>query len=377
MNTLISSRYTGLVQKAVAVASIVFMTIAPLPFPLFVAQAADTLFSDGFESGDFSAWNSFQTPQWAVSTVGYGSVTLRYWYKVAAGLESNDYVKVEWYDGSSWHQVANYSNVNTTNNYTEAVHILPSTASHNSNFQFRFRAKFNSNGDVVRVDDVEVVAEPLEIVANPSLPNSCGLDIALVLDSSGSISTSELAQMKGAMKSFGDAFLPGTPTQFSVVDFDNTATVLRAFTGDASLINAAVDTPQRGGGTNGGEALVKAWSTFDPRANPNLIIFASDGNPTVNNGPGGGSTGGTTDGNDLLNAIAEANTIKTAGIRIIALGIGDNLDVENLKAVSGLNVNTCVTSDVITSDFSTLASDLAELASELCGGTITVRQVNH
>ena len=405
MNTLISSRYTGLVQKAVAVASIVFMTIAPLPFPLFVAQAADTLFSDGFESGDFSAWNSFQTPQWAVSTggansgsyraeiqgdtgssddiiskavstVGYGSVTLRYWYKVAAGLESNDYVKVEWYDGSSWHQVANYSNVNTTNNYTEAVHILPSTASHNSNFQFRFRAKFNSNGDVVRVDDVEVVAEPLEIVANPSLPNSCGLDIALVLDSSGSISTSELAQMKGAMKSFGDAFLPGTPTQFSVVDFDNTATVLRAFTGDASLINAAVDTPTSGGATNWEDALVKAWSTFDPRANPNLIIFASDGNPTVNNGPGGGSTGGTTDGNDLLNAIAEANSIKGAETRIIALGIGNDLDVENLKAISGPNVDTGASSDVITTNFSTLASDLAELASELCGGTITVRKVN-
>src|SRR3990172_1239546 len=44
-------------------------------------------------------------------------------------------------------------------------------------------------------------------VNNPSLAASCGLDIVLVLDSSGSIDSVELAQMKTALLGFVSAFL--------------------------------------------------------------------------------------------------------------------------------------------------------------------------
>jgi len=206
---------------------------------------------------------------------------------------------------------------------------------------------------------------------NPNLGSSCGFDIALVIDSSGSIDNHELGQMRDAFKDFVNVFLPATPTLFSVTEFDDNAEILQSFTDDVTLLNIAISAPVSGGATNWEDGLKKAFQTFNPRSDsthPNLIVFASDGNPTVNNGSGGQNTGGTTDGNDLINAITMANTIKTSGTRVIALGIGGNLNTDNLRAISSADA-------VYTSDFETLSADLADIATELCGGTITVKKL--
>jgi len=214
-------------------------------------------------------------------------------------------------------------------------------------------------------------ANGVDIVPNPPLTDSCGLDIALVIDSSGSIDDTELNQMKTAFHGFVNEFLPATPTQMSVTDFDFTATVLQGFTDNVTLINNAIDAPTIGGATNWGEALITAQSTFDPRIDhPNLIVFASDGNPTWPYG-----RPDVTDPGDINDAIVAANNVKSAGIRILTLGIGDELDIDNLKLISGPNVDIGINSDVITTDFNTLATDLAELANQLCGGTITVTKI--
>ena len=243
-----------------------------------------------------------------------------------------------------------------------------------SNDNFVVRLEFDDagsstcNNSTVSVDHVQVnvtYTPPVQPSTNPTLANSCGLDIALVLDSSGSIGSGELGQMKDAFEGFVSAFLPATPTLFSVTDFDHTGAVLQAFTDNVSLLNTAINTPVSGGQTNWEDGLLKAQSTFDPRNNhPNLVVFASDGNPTVRNG----NTSSGFQQADLDAAVEVANDIKEAGTRIIALGIGDNLDADNLEAISSDDA-------VYTSDFSTLASTLADLASELCGGTITVKKL--
>ena len=219
--------------------------------------------------------------------------------------------------------------------------------------------------------DIEVTYN----VTNPPLGQACGLDIALVIDSSGSIDSTELTQMKNAFKGFVDAFLPGTPTQFSVTEFDSVASVELAFSGNATTIKNTIGNAVSGGTTNWDDALAKAASTFDPRpAKPNLVVFASDGNANTWGNPGNydGETAA------MPPAIEEANAIKAAGTRIIALGIGDDLDVENLKAISGSNVappaTVDETADVILADFDTLAAALSDLANELCGGKILVQK---
>ena len=211
--------------------------------------------------------------------------------------------------------------------------------------------------------------------ANPALPSSCcGLDIALVIDNSNSIDSTELSQMKTALKGFVNA-LAGTPTQFSVTRFGTNASVLQSFTSDTTLINSAIDSVSTGGGgTDWQKGIIAARGTFDPRADkPNLMIFASDGNPTY---PDCG--GATTCAADVAHAVDEANIAKSTplNIRMLALGIGGDLDTNNLIAISGPVVNgtDISTTDVITTDFSGMAAKLATFAATTCGGTITVKK---
>lgn len=207
-------------------------------------------------------------------------------------------------------------------------------------------------------------------VANPPAGQSCGIDIALVLDSSGSIDNSNLDLMKSSFKNFVDSMLPGTPTVFSVTDFDTTATVVSTFSDNITTVKTAIDIPTSGGGTNWEDGLLKSSGTFDPRSDvPNLIIFASDGEPTFNNGPDGDNTGWLMDGEDLTRAIIQANTIKNAGTRIITLGIGSSVSEANLKSISGADAYYSA------ANFSDLAGALDDITTELCGGTITVNKI--
>ena len=199
---------------------------------------------------------------------------------------------------------------------------------------------------------------------NPQIPNSCGIDIALIIDSSGSIDGTELGQMKTAFKGFVDAFLPNTPSQFAVVEFDDTAALTQDYTNDITSIKGAIDSASSGGSTNWEDALEEAHAQFDNRANkPDIFIFASDGNPNRY----GDSSTFATEATAVAQAVTDADAIKADGIRIITVGIGDNLDANNLIAISSADA-------YYDADFATLAADLAQLADDLCGGTVTVRK---
>jgi Mg-chelatase subunit ChlD len=102
-------------------------------------------------------------------------------------------------------------------------------------------------------------------VDNPELESSCGIDMVLIIDSSGSIDNYELTQMKNAFKDFVDAFLPNTPTEIAVVDFDDTAALIQGYTDDPVLIKNKIDSTVSDGCTNWEAALEKAHSSFDNR----------------------------------------------------------------------------------------------------------------
>ena len=166
--------------------------------------------------------------------------------------------------------------------------------------------------------------------ANPALASQvCGLDIALVLDNSGSIG-GNLPTMKSSFNSFVNSLLPATPTGFSVTYFDGTAHYAQAtFSNSASATVAAINSvPASAGQTDWEDALIKAQATLDPRpgsAHPNLIIFASDGQPNRYGPNGTLGVGGTVDPNALDAAVAEANLVKASGTRIVTLGIGNGV----------------------------------------------------
>ncbi|MDD9952911.1 MAG: PKD domain-containing protein [Candidatus Woesearchaeota archaeon] len=208
-----------------------------------------------------------------------------------------------------------------------------------------------------------LIQAPVTAVANPELAESCGIDMVLIMDSSSSIDETELATMRTAFKGFVDAFIPNTPTQIAVVEFQNVANITQNYTGNPTLVKNAIDNTVIGQFTNWQDALVKAHSMYDNRdTKPDLYVFASDGAPNRI-------------GNDvrvqrpaaLAAAVVEADAIKADGVRIVTLAIGDDIEISNLEAISSPDA-------VITSDFDELASDLAVLSDELCGGTLTVRK---
>lgn len=175
-----------------------------------------------------------------------------------------------------------------------------------------------------------------------------------------------MAQVKGALQSFVGAF-EGTSTVFSLSRFGTTATTSHYFSLSPAQAQAAIATlPGSGvGETNWADGLTKAYGTFDPRpGKPNLIVFASDGLPTE---PG-------TDPEALAQAITVANAIKQAGTRIVTMGIGLDADgIHKLQLISGPLVDQGGSNvDVITSSFGNLANDAAILASQLCGGTVSI-----
>jgi uncharacterized protein YegL len=212
-----------------------------------------------------------------------------------------------------------------------------------------------------------------------STSNTCGMDISLVMDLSGSISGEEREQMKTAMKNFVDAFLPSTLTEFSIVTFSDSAIIRQAFTSDPTTIKNSIDSiSSTGGSTNWEDGLIKASATFDPRpAKGNMILFASDGEPNMYNKTDGSPTGSST-GTALAKAVAVANTIKAGGTKIIGVAIGSGANINNFKQITGPNVSPNPvpmgpTTDIISTNFSAMSVSLASLYTAMCSNSIVVQ----
>ncbi|MEK7583162.1 MAG: choice-of-anchor J domain-containing protein [Patescibacteria group bacterium] len=171
-------------MRKILVFAIALLFVVILSTPK-VAEAAD-LFSDGFESDDFTNWTSAGS-KWSVingasgahsgtkraevkgggatndsllkqiSTTGNQNISLSYWYKINSALESSDHVVAEWsVDGSSWTTLADYAGL-AAGAWTQETFNLPSSADDSTNFQFRFRATLNAGNDEFELDDVELI----------------------------------------------------------------------------------------------------------------------------------------------------------------------------------------------------------------------------
>jgi uncharacterized repeat protein (TIGR01451 family) len=175
---------------------------------------------------------------------------------------------------------------------------------------------------------------------NPDLPAVCGLDVTLVLDDSGSISSSEADQVRQAASSFASA-LDGTPSRVKVGVFATNATGVNAAGSMTPNLNnivfrdpALYTDPTSGagsGGTNWDDGLeVARRSNGGPG---DLVVFITDGDPTYrnqdepdgHNNAGGGATdgdGSTVSAANLSAAVYEADAIKASGAHMFGIGVG-------------------------------------------------------
>ncbi|SDS81547.1 LPXTG-motif cell wall anchor domain-containing protein/conserved repeat domain-containing protein [Paraoerskovia marina] len=180
-------------------------------------------------------------------------------------------------------------------------------------------------------------------VNNPPATQQCGLDAALLLDVSGSVS-GDLPQLKTAASSMVDA-LVGTPSQLALHTFNNQSpssatggvnAPLRnvSTSGDAQAIKNDINGLSANSGTNWDQGL---WGLVGIADTLDVVIVITDGNPTFY-GPSAEGPGSYTRFREVENSIFSANALKAEGARIITLGVGDGLGTAaslNLRAVSG------------------------------------------
>ena len=246
--------------------------------------------------------------------------------------------------------------------------------------------------------------------ANPDLRASCGLDVALVLDASGSISSAGAeSTVRNAAKAFADAFVD-TDTKLGVISFSTNVLAhpklpLTLVT-SASIagIKSEINSYNANGFTNWDDALRETKSYLLDSANnrptaPDLVVFLTDGAPnTIGDAPSNGGQFSDASPSALDPAITDANAIKGTGAHMLSFGVGQSFTAGNTSfrqalakvagwdaagSVSGVNLASegftpqaafdPETTDVLfETDISKIQSTLNEVATSVCGGSLTI-----
>jgi uncharacterized repeat protein (TIGR01451 family) len=249
------------------------------------------------------------------------------------------------------------------------------------------------NWDLIDPDTAGAGSPFVNVRDNTSFPETCGVDVLLVLDRSGSIDPFRTAY-RDAAQAFVSS-LAGTPTSMGMISFAATTATYADGTadnreqsplsllvsGNVTTLNTAIANVYAApsGGTNWDSALESAANAKGfpaaehPSGNPDVVVFITDGNPTVRTG---NSSSAVVDLLDLTFGMASANLVKSqvarAGkqVKMYALGVGTGINADNLKVVSGPTAGE----DYDASSIEGLRAKLAELSARLCGARVYVRK---
>ncbi|WP_203582286.1 prealbumin-like fold domain-containing protein [Microbacterium hibisci] len=223
---------------------------------------------------------------------------------------------------------------------------------------------------------------------NPTLAPACGLDVALILDISGSVGDA-LPNLKQAANTFVNS-LQGTPSRMSLFSFSWQTPGAGAAANYPDLV--PVSTAAQGttfknryagwtssGGTNWDRGLGIAASSNTGANKFDVAVIITDGNPTTYNQPYQG-TGSDNRFRETENGIFSANALKAAGTRVLAFGVGAGAtgatNSLNLRAISGPTAYTGSNGSVAdyyqTNDYASVGSALRNLALGNCSGNLTV-----
>ncbi len=173
-----------------------------------------------------------------------------------------------------------------------------------------------------------LMLSPKDDIAEKELVNK---DIVFVLDTSGSMAE------EGKMEKARSALLFGIRTlrdgdRFNVINFAGEEHLM-----ENGLIAANGSGKKRGedfvnkltptGGTNINDSLVAALKQFSPSPRPKMLVFMTDGNPTVGE-------------SNAERIIANVKNAKTEDVRLFTFGVGYDVNTQLLDKIASENSGT-------------------------------------
>lgn len=228
----------------------------------------------------------------------------------------------------------------------------------------------NKQINVDRIDCDGMLKVTLALSASPDI-SSNPTDIVLVLDRSGSMAGSPLANMKAGAKTFIDIIDEatddtqdgniGSGSRMGIVSFSDTATANTQLITSVATLKSAVDSLTAGGSTNHADAFAKATQLFDPLStNAKVIVLFTDGKTTAG-----------------LPPAPVAAAARASGIIIYCIGLigSDGIDVNVLNdwATDPDASHVAVTPD--DADLEELFKDLATNISKTGATNIVIDEV--
>ncbi len=244
-----------------------------------------------------------------------------------------------------------------------------------------------SLGFIGLVDVAPVRAQAVTPAANPDLTTSCGLDVVLVLDESGSLQGYEQT-VRDSVRGLLEA-LSGTGSRVALVEFNLDA---RTPLGPAYIdLTNGVDGPLSptgqlsfyldnnyvpNGYTNWDAAFGKVAEINGSQGRAPLVIFFTDSEPTVYTNRFGSIVGGDTV-QTVNEAVESANIVKAQGSHIFVVGVGNITNENHFVAISGPERfpdfnHPFAQSDYTLTDYAQLTTALRQIAFSLCGPSVTV-----
>ena len=185
---------------------------------------------------------------------------------------------------------------------------------------------FNKEISANRMDCDGSLKVTLALSASPDI-SSNPTDIVLVLDRSGSMAGSPLANLKAGAKTFIDIIDEatdssqdgniGSGSQIGIVSFAGTAVADTQLITSVATLKSAVDSLTAGGSTNHADAFAKATQLFDPLStNAKVIVMFTDGRTTAGPPPA-----------------PVAAAARASGVIIYCIGLigSDGIDINDLN----------------------------------------------
>lgn len=152
-------------------------------------------------------------------------------------------------------------------------------------------------------------------------------DMAFVVDTSGSMAGEKINQAKEALKFCINSL--NKDDRFNLISFNTEILKFRPELVDNTPQNNQealkfIDKMEASGGTNINDALLSALALASTSTTPYMLVFLTDGLPTV----------GEQDIKKIVNNVNEANQQKS---RIFVFGVGDDVNTHLLDKISSLN----------------------------------------